>query len=43
MEDLKAAIRYVRKNAEGLRVDPEKVIAGGTSAGASTSLFLGYA
>ena len=43
MEDLRAAIRFVRKNAEEYRLDPNMVVASGSSAGAATALFLGYA
>lgn len=40
--DAKAALRYLRRHARELRVDPERIAAIGTSAGAITSLFLGY-
>ena len=43
MEDLKAAIRWVRMHADEWGFDPEKVIASGDSAGAATALFHGYA
>ena len=43
MEDLRAAIRFLRKNAEEYRLDTDKIIASGDSAGAITSLFLSYA
>ncbi|MGJ8644421.1 MAG: alpha/beta hydrolase [Luteolibacter sp.] len=33
VEDGKSAVRWIRKNAERLGIDPEKVIAGGGSAG----------
>ena len=38
VEDLRAAIRYVRKNAELYRLDTDKIIASGSSAGAITAL-----
>lgn len=34
LEDVKSAIRWTRKNAEELNIDPQKVIAGAISAGA---------
>jgi len=43
MEDLKAAIRYIRMHADEYRIDPDRIVASGGSAGAATSLFLGYA
>ena len=43
MEDLKAAIRYVRMHADEFRIDPSMIIASGDSAGAATALFAGYA
>jgi acetyl esterase/lipase len=33
VEDAKSAIRYVRKNAERLGIDPDRIVAGGGSAG----------
>ena len=42
-EDLRAAIRFVRKNAADYKLDTDKIIASGDSAGALTSLFLAYA
>ncbi len=33
VEDAKSAIRYLRKNAENLHIDPERIIASGGSAG----------
>ncbi|MBO9533425.1 MAG: alpha/beta hydrolase [Solirubrobacteraceae bacterium] len=33
-DDLKAAVRYFRAHAEELRIDPDAIIVGGTSAGA---------
>ena len=43
MEDLRAAIRFVRSNAADYRLDTDKIITSGDSAGALTSLFLSYA
>lgn len=43
MEDFRAAIRFVRSNAEAYKLDTDKIIASGDSAGALTSLFLAYA
>ena len=43
MEDLRAAIRFLRKNADEYRLDTDRIIASGDSAGAITSLFLSYA
>ena len=40
---MRAAIRFVRKNAEEYHFDTDKIIASGSSAGAATTLFLGYA
>lgn len=37
-EDLRTAINYIRDNATSYNVDPEKVVVGGFSAGATTSL-----
>ena len=42
LQDGKAAVRYIRENAEMLGVDPEQVIMGGTSAGALLSLHALY-
>ena len=33
ISDVKSAVRYVRRNSEGLRVDPNKVVVCGSSAG----------
>lgn len=33
LKDAKTAIRYLRKNAEGLGIDPQKIVASGGSAG----------
>ncbi len=38
MADARSAIRWVRRNAEALGVDPEKIVAGGASAGAHIAL-----
>jgi dienelactone hydrolase len=40
MYDAKAAVRWLRKNAAMLRIDPEKIAAFGSSAGAMTTAFL---
>lgn len=42
MHDLKAAIRYMRKNANLYKIDTSNIIAGGVSAGAITSLLAGH-
>ncbi|WP_149303978.1 alpha/beta hydrolase [Pareuzebyella sediminis] len=46
LEDAKSAIRYIRKNAVELGIDPQKIIASGGSAGghlaAATALIEGY-
>lgn len=42
MQDLKAAVRYMRKNANMYKVDTTNIIAGGYSAGAVTSLLAGH-
>lgn len=41
-EDAKAAVRWVRANAEELRVDPDRIAAAGHSAGAITALGLAF-
>lgn len=41
-EDARAAIRFVRAHAEQARVDPNRIMLGGDSAGAITSLYVGY-
>jgi len=41
-EDARAAIRFVRKNAKYGKVDVDRVAIGGDSAGAVTSLYVGY-
>jgi acetyl esterase/lipase len=38
VEDTKSAIRFIRKNAERLGVDPERIVATGTSGGGDLSL-----
>lgn len=43
MEDFRAAIRFVRANADQYHLDTDKIIVSGDSAGANTSLFLAYA
>lgn len=46
LKDAKSAIRYVRKNAEMFRIDPNKIVAAGGSAGghlaAATALISGF-
>ena len=42
-EDFRAAIRYVRSVADDYKLDSDKVIISGDSAGAMTSLFVAYA
>ena len=41
-EDTRAAIRFVRKNAAAWKVDTDRVMVAGDSAGAITSLYIGY-
>lgn len=41
LEDVKCALRYLRKNAEEFAIDTERVIAYGTSSGGNTALLLG--
>jgi len=41
-EDAKAAVRYARANAASLRIDPDRIMIGGHSAGAITSLYYAY-
>ena len=42
-EDFRAAIRYVRSVADDYKLDSDKVIISGDSAGAMTALFVAYA
>ena len=42
MEDLRAAIRFVRSKAEEYNLDTDKVIAAGDSAGGITSMYTAY-
>ena len=42
VDDARAAIRFVRKNAEAWKIDTDRISIMGESAGAITSLFLGY-
>ena len=39
--DVKAAIRWVRKNSNALDIDPEKIVIGGFSAGGELAAFMG--
>lgn len=39
--DAQAAVRWLRRNAAELRVDPDRIAIGGTSAGAITALMVG--
>lgn len=41
-EDARAAVRFVRSKAEDYHLDPQRIVVGGDSAGAITSLVLGY-
>ena len=41
LEDVKAAIRFLRKNADTYRIDPERVAIWGTSSGGNTALLVG--
>jgi len=41
--DVQSAIRYFRANADKYRIDPNRIITGGNSAGGITSLMLGVA
>lgn len=41
-EDARAAVRFVRKNAKDYNLDVNRVMVMGESAGAITSLYLGY-
>ena len=43
VEDFRAAIRFARSYAKRLRLDPDRIIASGNSAGAITALHLAYA
>ena len=43
IEDFRAAIRFVRSKAGDYRLDTEKIIASGSSAGAFAALFMAYA
>eukprot|EP00927_Polykrikos_kofoidii_P012916 TRINITY_DN15618_c0_g1_i1.p1 TRINITY_DN15618_c0_g1~~TRINITY_DN15618_c0_g1_i1.p1 ORF type:complete len:511 (-),score=59.12 TRINITY_DN15618_c0_g1_i1:26-1558(-) len=42
MHDARAAVRFLRKNADKYRVDPGRIVIGGESAGALTANMLGY-
>ena len=42
VDDARAAVRFVRKNAEEFRLDTDRISIMGESAGAITGLFLGY-
>ena len=41
LQDVKAAVRFLRKNAAQYDIDPERVCAWGTSSGGNTALLLG--
>lgn len=41
LQDVKTAIRFLRANAEQYHIDPDKVLAFGTSSGGNTALLLG--
>jgi len=41
-EDARAAVRYLRKNAEKLRIDSNRIMVGGDSAGGVIALYYGY-
>ena len=41
LQDVKTAIRFLRKNAKEYDIDPERVCAWGTSSGGNTALLLG--
>ena len=42
MEDVRAAIRYVRSVAATQHLDTDRILLAGESAGAFTSLYIGY-
>jgi acetyl esterase/lipase len=42
-EDFRAAVRYVRSQAQDYRLDTDRIIASGDSAGALSALFMSYA
>lgn len=42
VEDAKCAVRWMRKNADSLGVDPEKIVPIGGSAGGHLSMMIGY-
>ena len=42
VEDFRAAVRFVRSKAGEYHFDTDRIIASGSSAGASTALFLAY-
>jgi acetyl esterase/lipase len=41
LQDVKTAIRFLRKNADTYRIDPERVAIWGTSSGGNTALLVG--
>ncbi len=41
LQDVKTAIRFLRANAEGFGIDPERMCAFGTSSGGNTALLVG--
>lgn len=42
MHDAQAAVRWLRANAETYRIDPDRIMVGGYSAGAITSLWVNF-
>jgi acetyl esterase/lipase len=42
LEDVQLAVRWAKKYAQDLRIDPERICAYGASAGGHLALFLGY-
>ncbi len=42
VHDAAKAIRWVRENSETYNIDPDRIVLGGTSAGAGTTLFTAY-
>ena len=42
VEDLDTALKFIRKNADGYGIDPDRIAVGGFSAGAMTAINLAY-